>query len=593
MSRSESPPVFISYSSKDGKVAAAVSEAFDKAGIAYWLAPQEILEGAEWPETITKAIDGCRVVVLLLSRHSNESPEVAREIMAALRRNIPVIPFCIEDVSPSPALDYALSTAHRLNAFEPPLEDHLIDLVRAVRRHLSDDGLPATRLSPTQSLRPIARAVAANVILFTVAGFLLLRFDLLGATDLTERYSQDIVNQVFASHYPTAAQDKLSAVLITDEALEFLEESWPASYGFHAQVLTTLLAQRPRAVMIDLLFRDRRRDDTLPQLERALQRYQAAQIPVYVAAGSAKANAVRPEIAAYVVPVPVPKQADRYDRAHREYPLVLPAYGDSVETAALRIYTDLESKGSRTAAELEQEFGRPMQILWGAVPPARQNEWIACNPPPPNARTAAWRRVFGGPDSVQTNCYYAPTLIVDHLFTQSSDPRIEELIRNRVVFYGASLLGIDDFVYPPTHTRLPGVFMHAMALDNLWTFGSGYMRRPEPGSQLSRWQSLLEAIVLGFYGAVLGLRDGVREKLRMRAGRTRSIVDSDVGVVALLTIVSLGIGLTVSLLISQWAFEALRLAPINWVGCLAAAVAVMLAKDWAIRFGHRSRLVKG
>ena len=598
-----SPAVFISYSSKDGAVAAAVCEALEKGGISHWISSREILEGEEWPEAITKAVDGCRVVVLLLSRHSNESSEVAREIMGALRRKIPVIPFCIEDVAPSRALDYALSTAHRLNAFEPPLDDHLIELVRAVRRHLAGGQSPLPRSGPKgafaqwglspSTLRPILTAVGANLILFTIAGFLLLRIDLLGATDLAERYSQDILNQVFASHYPSAAREKLSVVLITDDALELLEESWPASYGFHAQVLATLLAMKPRALMIDLLFRDRRRDDTLPQLERALQRYQAAQIPVYVAAGSTKPNAVRSEIAAYVTPVPVPKQADRYDRAQREYPLLLPAYGDSVKTAALRIYTDLEGKGSLTDVELKQEFERPMQIVWGAVPPPRQGEWIACNPPPPNARTAAWRRLFGGQDSVQTNCFYAPTLIVDHLFTQSSDARIKELVENRVVFYGASLLGIDDFVYPPTHTRLPGVFMHAMALDNLWTFAGAYMRQPEPGSQLAGWRSFLEVLVLGIYGTALGLRDGVREKLRMRGGRTRSIVDSDVGVVAVLTAASLGVGLIVSLMISSWAFDALRLAPINWVGCFGAAVAVMLAKDWAIRFGHRSRLVKG
>lgn len=609
MDRSKStfrPEVFISYSSQDGGAAQAVCEAFENAGIPYWISAQEILEGEEWPEAITKAVDSCRVVVLLLSRHSNESQEVAREIMAALRRKIPVIPFCIEDVEPSPALDYALSTAHRLNAFEPPLEDHLIELVLAVRRHLSGgpsprEQSPLSRSGPKGAFapwgrspfrRPIVRAVTANVLLFTIAGFLLLRIDLFGATDLTERYSQDIVNQVFASHYPPGAREKLSVVLITDDALDVLEEPWPASYGFHAQVLTTLLAFEPRAVMIDLLLRDRRRDDTLPQLERALERYQAAQIPVYVAAASTRPNAVRSEIAPYVIPVPVPKQADRYDRAHREYPLLLPAYGDNVETAALRIYTDLEGKSSLTDVELEQEFERPMQIVWGAIPPARQSEWIACKPPPPNARTAAWRRVFGGQDSVQTNCYYSPTIIVDHLITQSSDPRIKELVENRVVFYGAALLGIEDFVYPSTHTRLPGVFMHAMALDNLWTFGDHYMRQPGPNSQLARWRSVLEALVLGIYGAVLGLRDGVREKLRMRGGRTRSVLDSDVGTVAAMTTAALGIGLIVSLAISYWAFHALDMAPINWVGCLGAAVAVMLAKDWAIRFGHRSRLVK-
>ena len=589
-SRDEAPVVFISHSSVDRDVAVAICRALEDAGVRCWMAPRDILEGVEWDEAITDGVERAFLVVLVLSRQSNASPEVAREVRGAVTRKLPILPFCVEDVPPSKALDYALSTAHRFAAYEPPLDDHLRRLVGVVREHVAARGVPLSARPRSRGLRSLGRSVGANALLFAVAGFALLSLDLLGATGLSERYSQDLLNQVLAPYYPRSAQEKLSVVLITDGALEQLEEPWPASYGFHAQVLTAILLDHPRAVMIDLLFKDRRRDDTLPQLQRALQRFQEAKVPVYLAAGSSRSGAIRSEIAPYVIPVPVPKVSDRYDRATREYRLVLSEYGAVEQTAALRLYNDLELASPLGDAELSRDFGSPMQIFWGTLPPDGQREWIDCDPPPLTAGAAAWRRLFGGQDALQTDCYYAQTIPVDYMFTRSSDPRVAGLIRDKIVLYGASLVGIEDYVYPPTHTRLPGVFMHAMALDNLMTFGTGYMRRPPSDSALGRWRSALEILILAVYGAMVGLRDEVRETLRSR--RARSVTNSGFAQVVLLTNAVTLAALLFSLAVTWWAFRAQHLASINWLGCFGVALIIMMAKEWAVRFGNRSSLLK-
>jgi hypothetical protein len=59
-------------------------------------------------------------------------------------------------------------------------------------------------------------------------------------------------------------------------------------------------------------------------------------------------------------------------------------------------------------------------------------------------------------------------------------PDLEGLIRDRAVFYGASLLGTQDVVHPPAHGPLAGVYAHAMAFDNLLTFGRHYKREEVP-----------------------------------------------------------------------------------------------------------------
>jgi hypothetical protein len=49
-----------------------------------------------------------------------------------------------------------------------------------------------------------------------------------------------------------------------------------------------------------------------------------------------------------------------------------------------------------------------------------------------------------------------------------------QILRDKVVLYGFDLAGLSDVVSPPTHATLPGVFLHAMALDNLLTWGERY-----------------------------------------------------------------------------------------------------------------------
>lgn len=581
--------VFISHSSVDRSVAGAVCRALEEAGLRCWIAPRNIVPGTEWDEAITEGLDQSRAIVLILSNHSNASSEVAREARQAVDAKTPIIPFFIEDIVPSKALRYGLSTAHRLNAFEPPLDDHLQELVDVVEQHMGQSG---TRPAPARAskIRPIGRTLVTNVLLFTAAGLFLMSLDLLGATGVSERYSQDLLNQVLAPHYPREAQGKLTVVLVTDQALDALGQPWPASYGFHAKVLKAVAARQPKAIMIDLIFKDRRADPTLPQLESTLERLKEEHIPVYVAVGSSSGSAVRQEIARFTEAVPVPKVLDRYDRTNREYPLILNELSPPKQTAALRLYTDLKLNGA-ASIDAEHDFADPMQIFWGTKPPEQQQQLIRCNRPPPTARSALWRRLFGGQASVQTDCYYAQTLLVDHLFTGGSGSRMKDLIEGKVVFYGASLLGVNDFVYPATHVRLPGVFMHAMALDNLLTFGTAYRRLATPKNLLGRLRAILEAVVLAVYGLMAGIRDGVRE-LRRQYGRIRARVDVGFGEAVALTVGGMTAALLFSIAVSLWASQAHHLASINWVGCFVAAVAIMLAKDWAVRFGYRGTLTK-
>jgi hypothetical protein len=53
--------VFISYSTKDKLAADATCAALEAAGVRCWIAPRDIMPGAEWGAAIVKALDHCRV----------------------------------------------------------------------------------------------------------------------------------------------------------------------------------------------------------------------------------------------------------------------------------------------------------------------------------------------------------------------------------------------------------------------------------------------------------------------------------------------------------------------------------------------------
>src|SRR5215469_16876229 len=104
--------VFVSYSSKDKPTADAVCATLESRGIRCWIAPRDILPGMDWTDAIIDAIVGCRLMVVIVSGHSNFSEQVKRELTTAVGEGKPLIPLRIEDVTLSKHMRYFLSTPH-------------------------------------------------------------------------------------------------------------------------------------------------------------------------------------------------------------------------------------------------------------------------------------------------------------------------------------------------------------------------------------------------------------------------------------------------------------------------------------------------
>ncbi len=155
--------VFVSYSVPDRDCAFEVVNRLEARGLSVWIAPRDISPAAEWAEEIIDAIAAARLMVLMFSSHSNASPQVRREVERAVHKQVPVLPFRLEDIVPSKSLEYFLSSQHWLDGFAAPRDaqyerlcTHIVTRLNAAAEHTA--AIPAA--PPAQPAQPVAGASA-------------------------------------------------------------------------------------------------------------------------------------------------------------------------------------------------------------------------------------------------------------------------------------------------------------------------------------------------------------------------------------------------------------------------------------------------
>lgn len=130
--------VFISYAVEDKSIADAVCQTLEDAGVRCWYAPRDVPYTVNYEEAIVDALSGSKLMVLVLSSHSNQSAHVKREVQNACREEpqVPVLPFQVENVRLNKSLRYYIGSVNWLSAVTPPLEAHLQVLVDYVQERL-------------------------------------------------------------------------------------------------------------------------------------------------------------------------------------------------------------------------------------------------------------------------------------------------------------------------------------------------------------------------------------------------------------------------------------------------------------------------
>lgn len=120
-SHAESVPeesfVFVSYSSKESKAANQLKQVLEANGIKCWMAPQSIPAGSDYAYEIPKAISSCKALVLMLSKASQESKWVPKEVGSAIGKGKIIFPFQIDDADIDDAFNFLLLNSQRISAY--------------------------------------------------------------------------------------------------------------------------------------------------------------------------------------------------------------------------------------------------------------------------------------------------------------------------------------------------------------------------------------------------------------------------------------------------------------------------------------------
>jgi len=133
--------IFISYSSKDREKAEQLTELLASAGLSVWIDKQGIGAATSWSGEISKAIEECKALVLLLSPTSIESDNVRKEVSLAAERKKKILPLDLEPVTLPHDLAYHLAGIQRTSMTN----------IDSIIRALGNIGLEATQ-APTLKL---------------------------------------------------------------------------------------------------------------------------------------------------------------------------------------------------------------------------------------------------------------------------------------------------------------------------------------------------------------------------------------------------------------------------------------------------------
>lgn len=166
--------VFISYASVNRAEALKVCEAIERRGTECWISMRDVPPGANYQEAIVQSIRDAPAMVLVFSKAANNSDEIKKELSLASRYRVPVIAIRIENVEPSDAFAYELSTRQWIDAFED--WDRSIDALSGRIRQISgSEPVAATDEPPPAPRRPAVSsrgrlAIAAVVCLVALVG---------------------------------------------------------------------------------------------------------------------------------------------------------------------------------------------------------------------------------------------------------------------------------------------------------------------------------------------------------------------------------------------------------------------------------------
>jgi CHASE2 domain-containing sensor protein len=358
---------------------------------------------------------------------------------------------------------------------------------------------------------------------------LLAILDPFGLSSSSSNASAQWLNRIFANFYPDEGQQQIAVILIDDAYLSSNNTHWPMPYDEQSKLFKSLLAYKPKAVFVDLMYSYDHSSDDQPQSSQLLvnvfDRYQRQGIGLSLAnTGQIRGKDGQANTLASLAAVGSPALV-AWSGFDDKYPLAVETPLGFMETPALLLYrqycqghscTDLPVDG-RAATQVP-----PMAIQWGlkeAPGQKRISNISDCSTPNgwflETAKQLMHAIFWKLGDTVQPHCAYNLTLSASALNVSTPEDRalLAELLNNRLVLVGANITSTGDLVQSPVHGKIPGIYLHAMALDNLINQGMHYSREPDNLWSLGvNWLDLVQIALLGLIALLKAVHERRREE---------------------------------------------------------------------------------
>lgn len=169
--------VFISHSSKDKAVAIELCDRLEKVGISCWIAPRDVRPGGLYGTEIIDGIKQCSVFLLVLTSDANQSDAVTREVERAFSYQKTIIPLRIREVIPGKKIEFFVSSAQWVDAFQSPISDrveYIASVVRCAETGEPPNPPPPERISFGAKLERIFETVFRHKLVTALVAFVLL-----------------------------------------------------------------------------------------------------------------------------------------------------------------------------------------------------------------------------------------------------------------------------------------------------------------------------------------------------------------------------------------------------------------------------------
>ena len=344
---------------------------------------------------------------------------------------------------------------------------------------------------PSRGVRIVVQSALLFLVGMVVLVFHGLKFDL-------TPWSQVMMNDIVDRIYPDSGQQDTTVVLFQEKNLRELKAGYPVSYELQAEVFEAIASYGPRAVFIDFAFMDDR-GDTEHLLKSMCNLYSIVEGRLFLAAPLDDDKRVSMQKTFRGCARLVTALMDPDTGVSGVLTYCTGTWGlRECEEGLDRRETFLDSPAVAMARHhvvgIAPEGAERMEILWPSTTSELNRKWMKCDPEETGVRRML-TRLKHGPLEVKEECAYTNTVSVAHLLG-TFDPDVERVIRGKAVFYGASFDAAGDRVASPTYHDLPGVYLHAMAYDNLVSLGSSYKRADRAAWVWPSWRSAVADIGL-------------------------------------------------------------------------------------------------